>query len=405
MPKDRVINSQSFYEGKVVLYQLENRPKNKWLCRIKVPNGAGYLYRGTGTSDIYEARKFADSLYDEIRFKVRSGQSVTGRDFKRLFEEFETSYPTEASSQKRAESVCEIIRSYAVPYFAKRRITELDEAEIAKFIDWRRVNYKKKIPTNATIVSEIGKLKVFIDWCDSRGYITKRILFPKPPVVENRRPHFNESDWTKLTRFLREWVKAAKGKSGPIYRDRVILTNYILVLANTGIRVGEARALKWSDIDSFIGDDEKENIVLQVRGKTGAREVVARTPAVKEYLQRIYELRTSEIGSKPRMSESIFCHNDGSPIHSFKKGFNSLIKEAGVEFDSEGQRRVIYSLRHTYATFRLHEGVNVYTLARNMGTSVKMLESFYGHTSNRAMASELTKTRAKQRKQLPWEKQ
>jgi hypothetical protein len=37
-----------------------------------------------------------------------------------------------------------------------------------------------------------------------------------------------------------------------------------------------------------------------------------------------------------------------------------------------------------------------------MGTSVKMLEAFYEHISNRAMASELTKMRAKQRKQLPW---
>jgi integrase len=82
---------------------------------------------------------------------------------------------------------------------------------------------------------------------------------------------------------------------------------------------------------------------------------------------------------------------------------NALIKEAGVDFDSNSQRRVIYSLRHTYATFRLHEGVNHFTLARNMGTSVKMLESFYGHTSNRAMASELTKTRSKERKRLPWE--
>ena len=210
-------------------------------------------------------------------------------------------------------------------------------------------------------------------------------------------------DWAKLTRFLREWVKGGKTKSGPIYRDRVMLTNYMLVLTNTGIRVGEARSLKWSDIDTFVGDDGKENIVLQVRGKTGAREVVARTLAVKDYLQRIWELRCDELKAKPSMSEAIFCHKDGKPIHSFKKGFNALIKEAGVEFDTNGQRRVIYSLRHTYATFRLHEGVNHFTLARNMGTSVKMLESFYGHTSNRAMASELTKTRSKARKRLPWE--
>ena len=222
-------------------------------------------------------------------------------------------------------------------------------------------------------------------------------------MKENRRPHFGNKDWMKLTRFLREWVKQGKNKSGPILRDRIVLTNYVLILANTGIRVGEARNLKWSDIDNFDGDDGTEKISLQVKGKTGPREVVARTLDVKEYLNRISLLRREELNAKPSKDEYIFCHKDGTQIHSFKKGFNALIKEAGVEFDGNGQRRVIYSLRHTYATFRLQEGVNHYFLAQNMGTSVKMLESFYGHTSNRAMASELTKTKNRERRRLPWE--
>jgi len=116
-----------------------------------------------------------------------------------------------------------------------------------------------------------------------------------------------------------------------------MLTNYVLVLANTGIRVGEARSLSWSDIDTFLGDDAKENIVLQVRGKTGAREVVARTLAVKRYLHRIWELRCDEIQAKPPMREAIFCHKDGSTIRNFKRGFNALIKAACVKFDSNGQ--------------------------------------------------------------------
>ena len=54
--------------------------------------------------------------------------------------------------------------------------------------------------------------------------------------------------------------------------------------------------------------------------------------------------------------------------------------------------RTIHSLRHTYATFRLQEGVHQFVLAKNMGTSVAMLEKHYGHTSNVASAAELTKS-------------
>ena len=91
--------STSFHDGKVVLYQLENRPKQKWLCRIKVPNGKGYLYRGTGTQDLYEARKFADNLFDELRIKVQMGQAVSGKQITKLYDEFEEYFRTSAPSE------------------------------------------------------------------------------------------------------------------------------------------------------------------------------------------------------------------------------------------------------------------------------------------------------------------
>jgi hypothetical protein len=38
-------------------------------------------------------------------------------------------------------------------------------------------------------------------------------------------------------------------------------------------------------------------------------------------------------------------------------------------------------LRHPYATFSLSEGVDVYFLSNQMGTSVQMIEDHYGHVS------------------------
>ena len=405
MAASRVINQQSFHDGKLVLYQLENRPKQLWLCRIKVPNGNGYIYRGTGTSDFYEARKFADDLLDELRIKTKLGQSVTGPNLARMAEEFETHSRAKGEPTNRDLAIVAFLKTYAVPYFTKNKITDISAKEIAKFFDWRRANSKRKAPTEATILHETSQFSTFLRWCHRRGHLDREIRLDRPKQDGSRRPHFDAADWRKLTRFLREWVKQGEHKSGPIHRDRVMLTSYVLILANTGVRVGEARGLRWRDVESEPTTDPSEvNIIVHVTGKTGSREVVARTPEVQTYFRRIWDLRCGEMdGETPLKDDFIFCHRDGAPIHSFKKGFMTLITEAGVEKDREGQRRTIYSLRHTYATFRLHEGVDHYVLARNMGTSVKMLEQFYGHMSTRAMAGELTKTRAKEKKTLPWE--
>jgi integrase len=404
MTASKVINQQVFKDGKIVLYQLADRPKKLWLCRIKVPKNKGYVYRGTGTSDLFEARKFAEELLEEFLIKIKLGQSLTGHNLGKMVEEYESHIQAKGEPTKRELAILAFLRTYAVPYFTKNKITELTTGEIARFFDWRRINSRKKAPREATILHETSIFSTFLNWAHKRGLIEKKLVLDKPKQDGERRPHFDSKDWAVLTRHLREWVKQGMGKSGPIYRDRIMLTNYVLVLANTGIRVGEARGLRWKDVDSQpIAESEESNIILHVSGKTGTREVVARSPDIKTYFERIWELRNQELEAKPSKEENIFCHKDGTPIGSFKKGFAALVKEAGVEFDRDGDRRTIYSLRHTYATFRLQEGVNHYVLARNMGTSVKMLEQHYGHTSNRAMADELTKHKEKKREKLAWE--
>lgn len=41
--------------------------------------------------------------------------------------------------------------------------------------------------------------------------------------------------------------------------------------------------------------------------------------------------------------------------------------------------RRIYDLRHTYATWSLAAGVDLFTLSRRMGTSLAMIDATYGH--------------------------
>ena len=53
----------------------------------------------------------------------------------------------------------------------------------------------------------------------------------------------------------------------------------------------------------------------------------------------------------------------------------------GLLKDDFGNQRVLYSLRHTYASRRRYEGMSFDDLSVQMGTSVKMLEEHYSHFS------------------------
>lgn len=390
-----ILDKHEFLDGRIVLYRRGDIGDNSsYSVRLRIPTTTGYVIRSSGTSDLFEARKFAEGLYDELRLKVLNGETLRDKAFDETVAQYVKDLTLQPfKSEKDRAEVIAYFANYPVRYFGKKPLTKIDDQAIDDFVSWRFTNSVRKSSVQVNSVrAELNTLKKFFIWAKRKKLISSIPDIRKPKAGKNRRPHFDDASWRKVTRQLREYIK----HDNPIVvRDRVMLVNYVLILANTGIRVGEARTLKWRDISDISpekGSNEPANIAVYVKGKTGAREVVSRTPDVKIYFARILELRRNELGEiDPALDSYVFCHKDGTPIKSFKKSFNALLKCAGAEMDSGGQRRTIYSLRHTYATFRLHEGVNHFILARNMGTSVAMLEAFYGHTSNIASAKELTK--------------
>jgi integrase len=318
--------------------------------------------------------------------KVLAGEIINAPNASKIIDEFlETQ---RSKSPNRYNDINQTIGKHFRSYSQGQTLEWIDSKTITTYFDWRRQQSRYGKPTSEnTLHSEAGEILRFLRWCKDMKYLREVPTFQKPIRKDVRRPHFTRTDWNKLIRKARHWINSTEHPS--ITRDRTLLWNYTLILANTGIRVGEARTLCWKDIRIEPNGQETEpTIVFFVSGKTGGREVVARNAKVLEYLQRIKELY-----AEPTPDDFVFAHRDGKPIKSFRKGFTSLIDTAGVGVDSKGDRRTIYSLRHTYATFRLEEGVSVYTLARNMGTSVAMIERFYGQTRTPDQATELTKMR------------
>jgi integrase len=384
------LDSRTFRDGQIYLYRRQDYVKPIWFCRIKIPSISGYVSRSTRTANEHEAFRFAEDLYNRMLVKSLQGQDLKGKKVSAAITEYVEAQTATASQKLSTKLRCQYLERIK-PFFGTLQLNEMTTATVVDLLAWMEKHSRGDALSPNTIKRYATDLKLFLGWCVDKDLITKIPAFPKLRVGDNRRPHFDQRDYAKLTRYLREFVKHENSKT---VRDRTMLANYVLILANTGIRVGEARTLKWRDIRDIPPSKagESANIALFVTGKTGPREVVARTPDVKTYLKRLLQLRIDELeGGKPKPDEFVFCNRDGTSVGSFKKSFATLIKDAGVEFDSHGARRSIYSLRHTYATFRLQEGVHQFILAKNMGTSTAMLERHYGHTSNIASADELTK--------------
>ena len=83
----------------------------------------------------------------------------------------------------------------------------------------------------------------------------------------------------------------------------------------------------------------------------------------------------------------------------FNKSFQTILKSIPFEERKDGllycartgEKRVLYSLRHQYATMRLKQGTRIETLAPNMGNSVKVIMDHYNHLLTADNRSELTK--------------
>ena len=90
-----------------------------------------------------------------------------------------------------------------------------------------------------------------------------------------------------------------------------------------------------------------------------------------------------------KLDRRVFVFPEGHAPHSLDSVFERLMVESGLLKDATGKNRTLYSLRHTYATFALAEGVDIHTLARQMGTSTLMIERHYSKLTPMMAAEKL----------------
>jgi site-specific recombinase XerD len=81
----------------------------------------------------------------------------------------------------------------------------------------------------------------------------------------------------------------------------------------------------------------------------------------------------------------LFVMPGGSKVVSLTDQLNAALREAEIERSSFGEKYSVYSLRHFYAVNALRNGVGVFEVDRNMGTSVQVIQEHYGKQATPAV--------------------
>jgi integrase len=185
---------------------------------------------------------------------------------------------------------------------------------------------------------------------------TKGIVFPKE---DNRRMRFlTHKEAAGLLEFLRE--------NNPQLHD------ISLISLHCGLRLGEIISLRWNDVlleKGFIAVKDTKNSVNRIAFMT-------------DEVKRILEEREGKRGD----SELVFFDRAGLELknysisYQFKMAVDALKLNEGVSDDRD--KVVFHSCRHSFCSWLVEEGVDLYTVKELAGHKTLSMTARYSHLGN-----------------------
>ena len=401
------LNNRTVIPNKCVLYKQTR--SNKWYCRIKLENGEWHR-AATGCEDIEEARLKAHRIYYESQVKLENKLSQTTRSFssvaRSVIAHLEDIEGTSEWKQTYRDYI-QVIRKYQIPYFHRTRLDNIRKS-YEGYVQYVGKQLGRQ-PAASTISNHHAALRLILERAVQHGWLSNAAL----PTLKNngtessRRATFDIGEYRTLIRKLRHWVKQ------PTHRQKdkeikELLYDYVLMLAYSGVRHGrEAMDITWRNVSFTSSSTGKDLVVLDVLKKKGRkgtyswRKVVVRHNRLSDAKKvltrlkdRVPELRHLSLESlvKAKLDIPLFCLSDKSQPKRIDGTFTKFLKDSGLSLGSENKAKTLYSLRHFYATQQLtgKNPISIALLAKQMGTSVKMIEQYYGHLDTVKAGDELS---------------
>lgn len=401
------MEAHQILNGKVQLYRRGS--SRIWQCAASV--GGKQRRATTKRENISLATEFAEDWYLALRGKDHAGILLSEKTFAQAAERFLKEYAviTEGErSQKWTDSHEIRLRVHLLPFFGALGLSKITPGKVQDYRIHRMTSRLEpnphsrsnrplvdKPPSRSTMHNEMVTLRQVLKTAIRQGWLDHLPDLSAPYRTQGKivhRPWFSPAEYKQLYEATRAYAREPFHAGDKWNAEQ--LHDYVLFLANTGLRPDEAKNLQHRDVEIVEDKATGETILeIEVRGKRGIGFCKSMPSAVRPYERLLNRAKPVQAESRrqrqrrrrdglPPLAEvppALEYPGITDPVFpgSHVKLFNGVLTRANLKRDRDDKSRTAYSLRHTYICMRLMEGADIYQIAKNCRTSVEMIEKFY----------------------------
>ncbi len=390
VPIPETLTSVSGYPEKLRIYRIA--ASRYWQVRCWF-NGKTYCKSLRTTSKknaIALAKRFFDATSAAVHAARDHGVDPGSPGFAQVAEKL---YQQESARQRRGEfsrGSLQVMRNrldaHILPELGGIPVRAVGYVALQAFAD----RLGREGFTTTTLSQYLVIVRKILKLARHLGHISEVPEFPQIRVTATPRGGFSVTEYRQLLRKAR----ALRGKRHPIVaklkdnerfwiaRDLLVMPQDIAwvigFMVNTFVRPGDIKKMNHKHIEEVRG----EHMYLRMNlpeTKRHDKPVVSMRAAVRIFAQIRQRNERAGFGGPDDYLFLPQLSNREHALAVMNQLFHWVMSECGLTTGPLGQKRTLYSLRHTAITFRLlyGQGIDMLTLARNARTSVNMIERFY----------------------------
>ncbi len=383
-------NKIEILDGKLHIFR--RKDTKNWWCGY---HHAG-VYRRTSTkqAELSQAIEAAKKWYYGEQYQIGNGHEVvptkdTFAHHARLaIADYERLALGTTHSKQYVKGLKNLLEKHLTPFFGKHKLTSVDQSLWHKYLETHLI--PRNIKTQ-TVKQHLNGIRVVFRRTRLRGEAISVPQFHterKAAGEATPRTWFNEQEQLKLKIALHQNIKDKKGTRWE--QAAYDLLDYVEFMLNVGMRVDEAKNLRFKDLRKAKEYDENGVLremlfVDNIVGKRGRGSFKTLFSAVIPF-DRIIKRRN--------LTDRWETSSDRVFLEHHRDMFNTVLNSCKLKFTASTPplRRDLMSLRSTYICQRILEKQPIGEIAMTCRTSIPMIENNYARWLS---ASDLNINRSK----------